>query len=94
MPDLALSIVLGIALAAATGFRVFLPMLIVSGAEIRSVITPLWTCSSCCPGAYGTISEFSSRWADGPVEALREAIVVSPSLARRVSYTRHFTLAP
>ena len=32
MPDLALSIVLGIALAAATGFRVFLPMLVVSGA--------------------------------------------------------------
>jgi Domain of unknown function (DUF4126) len=32
MADLALSIVLGIALAAATGFRVFLPMLIVSGA--------------------------------------------------------------
>src|SRR5262245_61110235 len=30
MPDFALSIVLGIALAAATGFRVFLPMLIVS----------------------------------------------------------------
>jgi hypothetical protein len=30
--DLALSIVLGIGLAAATGFRVFLPMLIVSGA--------------------------------------------------------------
>src|SRR5262252_1528160 len=32
MSDLALSIVLGIALAAAAGFRVFLPMLIVSGA--------------------------------------------------------------
>jgi hypothetical protein len=32
MSDLALSIVLGVALAAATGFRVFLPMLIVSGA--------------------------------------------------------------
>jgi Domain of unknown function (DUF4126) len=32
MSDLALSIVLGIALAAATGLRVFLPMLIVSGA--------------------------------------------------------------
>lgn len=32
MSNLALSIVLGIALAAATGFRVFLPMLIVSGA--------------------------------------------------------------
>ncbi len=32
MSDLALSIVLGISLAAATGFRVFLPMLIVSGA--------------------------------------------------------------
>jgi hypothetical protein len=32
MPDYALSITLGIALAAATGFRVFLPMLIVSGA--------------------------------------------------------------
>jgi len=32
MSDFALSIVLGIALAAATGFRVFLPMLIVSGA--------------------------------------------------------------
>ena len=32
MSDLALSIVLGIALAAATGFRVFLPMLIASGA--------------------------------------------------------------
>jgi Domain of unknown function (DUF4126) len=30
--DLALSIVLGIGLAAATGFRVFVPMLIVSGA--------------------------------------------------------------
>jgi hypothetical protein len=30
VPDFALSIVLGIALAAATGFRVFLPMLIVS----------------------------------------------------------------
>jgi len=32
MSNLVLSIVLGIALAAATGFRVFLPMLIVSGA--------------------------------------------------------------
>ena len=32
MSDMALSIVLGVALAAATGFRVFLPMLIVSGA--------------------------------------------------------------
>ena len=32
MSDLALSIVLGIALAAATGFRVFLPMLVVGGA--------------------------------------------------------------
>jgi hypothetical protein len=32
MSALALSVVLGIALAAATGFRVFLPMLIVSGA--------------------------------------------------------------
>jgi uncharacterized MnhB-related membrane protein len=32
MSDLALSMVLGVALAAATGFRVFLPMLIVSGA--------------------------------------------------------------
>ncbi len=32
MSDLALSIVLGVALAAATGFRVFLPMLIVSAA--------------------------------------------------------------
>jgi hypothetical protein len=32
MPDALLSIVLGIALAAATGFRVFLPMLIVSAA--------------------------------------------------------------
>jgi hypothetical protein len=32
MSDLALSIVLGVALATATGFRVFLPMLIVSGA--------------------------------------------------------------
>ena len=32
MSDLALAIVLGIALAAATGFRVFLPMLIVSSA--------------------------------------------------------------
>ena len=31
MSDVALSIVLGIGLAAATGFRVFLPMLIVSG---------------------------------------------------------------
>ena len=30
--DLPLSIVLGVGLAAATGFRVFLPMLIVSGA--------------------------------------------------------------
>ena len=30
MPDFALAIVLGVALAAATGFRVFLPMLIVS----------------------------------------------------------------
>ena len=32
MSDLALSIVLGVALAAATGFRVFLPMLVVSAA--------------------------------------------------------------
>ena len=32
MSDLALSIALGVGLAAATGFRVFLPMLIVSGA--------------------------------------------------------------
>ena len=31
MPDLALSVVLGIALAAASGFRVFSPLLIVSG---------------------------------------------------------------
>jgi hypothetical protein len=32
IPDFALSIVLGIGLAAATGFRVFMPMLIMSGA--------------------------------------------------------------
>ena len=32
MSDLAFSIVLGVALAAATGFRVFLPMLVASGA--------------------------------------------------------------
>ena len=32
MSDIAVSVVLGVALAAATGFRVFLPMLIVSGA--------------------------------------------------------------
>ena len=32
MSDVALSVVLGIGLAAATGFRVFLPMLIMSGA--------------------------------------------------------------
>jgi NaMN:DMB phosphoribosyltransferase len=32
MSDFALPVVLGIALAAATGFRVFLPMLIVSAA--------------------------------------------------------------
>ncbi len=32
MSDVALSIVLGVALAAATGFRVFFPMLVVSGA--------------------------------------------------------------
>jgi Domain of unknown function (DUF4126) len=32
MSDLAISIVLGVALASATGFRVFLPMLVVSGA--------------------------------------------------------------
>jgi hypothetical protein len=32
MSDLALSVVLDVALAAATGFRVFLPMLIASGA--------------------------------------------------------------
>src|SRR5215813_9462540 len=32
IPDLALSIILGIGLAAATGFRVFLPMLIMSAA--------------------------------------------------------------
>jgi hypothetical protein len=32
IPDVALSVVLGIGLAAATGFRVFLPMLIMSGA--------------------------------------------------------------
>ncbi len=31
-PDLAMSVVLGVGLAAATGFRVFLPMLIASGA--------------------------------------------------------------
>jgi hypothetical protein len=41
MSDLALSIVLGVALAAATGFRVFLPMLIVSGAA--SPGTFIWT---------------------------------------------------
>src|SRR5215469_15160279 len=39
MSDLALSIVLGIALAAATGFRVFLPMLIVSGAAYTGHLT-------------------------------------------------------
>src|SRR5215468_3240086 len=32
IPDFALSVVLGVGLAAATGFRVFLPMLIMSGA--------------------------------------------------------------
>jgi hypothetical protein len=41
MSDLALSIVLGVALAAATGFRVFLPMLIVSGAAYTGIST--WT---------------------------------------------------
>jgi hypothetical protein len=32
IPDFPLSVVLGIGLAAATGFRVFLPMLIMTGA--------------------------------------------------------------
>jgi hypothetical protein len=44
MPDLALSIVLGIALAAATGFRVFLPMLIVSGGPTLGISS--WTIAS------------------------------------------------
>lgn len=39
MSQIALSIVLGIALAAATGFRVFLPMLIVSGAAYSGHLT-------------------------------------------------------
>ena len=39
MSDFGLSIVLGIALAAATGFRVFLPMLIVSGAAYTGHLT-------------------------------------------------------
>jgi hypothetical protein len=42
MSDLALSVVLGVALAAATGFRVFLPMLIASGAGGAST----WTMAS------------------------------------------------
>jgi Domain of unknown function (DUF4126) len=37
--DLPLSVVLGVGLAAATGFRVFLPMLIVSGAAYTGVYT-------------------------------------------------------
>jgi hypothetical protein len=37
--DLALSIVLGVGLAAATGFRVFLPMLIVSGAAYTGYLS-------------------------------------------------------
>src|SRR5262245_60157095 len=37
--DLALSIVLGVVLAAATGFRVFLPMLVVSGAAYTDHLT-------------------------------------------------------
>ncbi len=35
--DLALSVMLGIALAAASGFRVFLPMLVVSVAGLQRV---------------------------------------------------------
>jgi len=41
MSDSALPIVLGIALAAATGFRVFLPMLIVSAAAYTGHIPSL-----------------------------------------------------
>jgi hypothetical protein len=37
--DLALSVVLGVVLAAATGFRVFLPMLVVSGAAYTGHLT-------------------------------------------------------
>jgi hypothetical protein len=40
MSDFALPIVLGIALAAATGFRVFLPMLIVSRRSLYWASTP------------------------------------------------------
>ena len=39
VPDFALSIVLGIGLASATGFRVFLPMLIMSGAAYTGHLT-------------------------------------------------------
>ena len=56
MSDFALPVVLGIALAAATGFRVFLPMLIVSAAAYTghlpldnsfacSARDPHWQCS-------------------------------------------------
>ena len=40
MPDYALSVVLGIGLAAATGFRVFLPMLVMSGAAYTGHLQP------------------------------------------------------
>jgi hypothetical protein len=47
MSDLALSIVLGIALAAATGFRVFSPTLIVSGAAACACSTCAWLALIC-----------------------------------------------
>jgi hypothetical protein len=47
MQDLALSVVLGVALAAATGFRVFLPMFIAGRPPMPGI--SIWTMAS--PGS-------------------------------------------
>jgi hypothetical protein len=58
--DLPLSIVLGVGLAAATGFRVFLPMLIVSGAAYTGHL-PLtesfgWLGAPAAPGLFNALN--------------------------------------
>jgi hypothetical protein len=77
MSDFALSIILGIALAAAAGFRVFLPMLIVSGAAYTGHLSlnefGVRAEQAAIP-AVGFLSSLSAAALTGPVAAFRDGL--------------------
>src|SRR5215471_15678754 len=93
IPDFALSVVLGIGLAAATGFRVFLPMLIMSGAaytghlQLDTSFAWLATPSALTMLGVAAIAEILAYYVAG-VDNLLDALATPPHSSQGRLYRR------